>query len=328
MMLPQLQRSFLALIFSALCLFSLSAQNIPNASFDSIYIGGIDRVYQWVTSDAVYFSNDTVDPFTPNTFFPPFSGNHHFLTKTVLVNYLDTTPAHYLNSLLLNNYAELKYPDGSQFNSFIVNGEHFCSDANGFMDHSLGGTPFPYRPERIHGKYKYFDSLAPAGDYGKVEALLKKWNPVTNSIDTIGIATSTTELSPTTIWKPFSILFNYRNTTIPDSIVVLISASRFSKAPTTLYIDDIYFDFWMAVDDPRVTSQKFKAFPNPCRNVIHITPAPTGDTPYRLYNLMGTMLKEGVISSGSLDVSSLPPGSFVLQFYNENQSYMLKFNKI
>jgi hypothetical protein len=42
------------------------AQNIPNADFDSIYIGGIDRVYHWVTSDAVYFSNDTVVPFPPS----------------------------------------------------------------------------------------------------------------------------------------------------------------------------------------------------------------------------------------------------------------------
>lgn len=324
----KLRLSLRAMIIIALYSFGLSAQNIPNASFDSIYIGGIDRVYQWVTSDAVYFSNDTVVPFTPNTFFPPFSGNHHFLVKTVQVNYLDTTPAHYLHSLIIHNYPELKYPDGRQFNSFIVNGTHFYSDAMGYMNHSLGGDTFPHRPMRINGKYKYFDSLAPAGDFGKVEALLKKWNPVTNSIDTIGIAASTTELSPTAVWKPFSILFTYRDTTIPDSIVVLISASRSSKAPATLYIDDIYFDFWMGVDDAPVARPTITVFPNPCSDVIHVTPAPEEELPYRLYNLMGRIFQTGITTQGSVDVSSLPPGSYLLQLYFEDQSNILKFIKL
>lgn len=328
-MLPQLQRSFVILIISALCLFSLSAQNIPNASFDSVYVGGIDRVYQWVTSDAVYFSNDTVVPFTPCTYYPSLSGNHHFLIKTVQLNYYDTIPGHYLNSLIIQNFPELKYPDGRQFNSFIVNGNHFYSDAMGFMDHSLGGTPFPYRPIHICGSYKFSDSLAPGGDFGRVEALLKKWNPVTRSVDTIALATSTTQLYPTTTWTPFCIPFVYKVwTTYPDSIVVFISASTFSKAPTTLYIDDIWLNFDVQVPDLGQVNNGFEIHPNPCSNAIHITPAPAGELPYRLYNLMGTMLKEGVISSGSLDVSSLSPGSYILHFIETDQRFILKFTKL
>ncbi|HRZ50283.1 MAG TPA: hypothetical protein P5338_12905, partial [Bacteroidales bacterium] len=189
-MLRESKQLLLVLIFSVLGLASLPAQNIPNASFDSIYIGGIDRVYQWITSDAVYFSNDTVVPYTPNTFYPPLSGNHHFLVKTVLVNYLDTTPQHYLHSLMLNNLQELKYPGGGQFTSFIVNGEQFYSDAAGFMDYRLCGSPFPYRPAYICGSYKFYDSLAPGPDFGRVEALLKRWDPIAGNIDTIATALS------------------------------------------------------------------------------------------------------------------------------------------
>jgi hypothetical protein len=326
-MMTQQKRIFSTWIFCILASFSLSSQNIPNASFDSIYIGGIDRVYQWITSDAVYFSNDTVVPFAPNTFFPPLSANHHFLTKTVQLNYFDTA-AHYLNSLILTSYPALKYPGGNQFTSFIVNGEQFYSDADGIMDYRLCGSPFPYRPAYICGSYKFYDSLAPGSDFGRVEALLKRWDPLAVNIDTIATALSANELAPASVWSTFRIPFNYRSAMLPDSVVVMVSASTNKVAPTVLYIDDISFDFGTDIADIYNTRSFIEVFPNPCREAIHISPTPSEELHYRLCNLMGQVLQTGVTNHGSLDVSSLSPGSYLLELFFEDESNILKFIKI
>lgn len=295
----------------------ITAQNIPNAGFDSIYIGGIDRVYQWVTSDAVYFVHDTVMPFPPNTYFPPFSGNHHFLTKTVLVNYFDTVPAHYLSSLIISNYSELRYPDGSQFNSFICNGTHFYSDAMGFMDFPLGGDPFPYRPSHICGSYKFTDSLSSGGDFGRVEALLKRWNGVTSSVDTIALAVSDTELSPSHVWKAFSIPFVYNDTLLPDSIVVVISASTHSTAPTSLFIDDIHFDFLpIATPEAPEPASPMHLYPNPGNGKLYLSPPTNQPMHYSVHNLRGAKVDAGISADGTLNLSLLTPGIYSLHLNN------------
>ncbi len=316
------------ILLLSLATVKLPAQNIPNAGFDSIYLGGIDRVYQWVTSDAVYFINDTVDPFPPFTYYPEHSANHHFLIKTVQINYTDPDTSHYLKSLVLNNLPELKYPDGSQFNSYICNGVHFYTDAKGYIDMHLGGGPFPYRPGLINGNYKFFDSLSSGSDCGRVEALLKKWNPVTSSVDTIALATSTTELAPSSTWKAFSIPFEYQDTAIPDSIVVVIYSSTFSTAPTHLYIDDIHFDFTTSAPLAVKPFRKYTAYPNPCYRWLFITPTPRGPVHFTIMGLQGTTIVSGYAADGRMDISSLPPGPYLMILQEENQMHRMKVLKV
>lgn len=307
-------------LLSAMCIFysyAGRAQNIPNADFDSIYIGGIDRVYHWVTSDALYFSNDTVVPFPPDTHYPPQSGNHHFLIRTVQVNYFDPEPEHYLKSVILHNDSALKYPNGSQFNSFICNGDHFYSDSQGFIDFSRGGTPFPYRPLTINGMYKFFDSLSPLPDFGRVVTLLKKWNPITLQADTIAMAHSGNELSPSAVWNLFSVPFIYSDTALPDSIVVIIYSSTNSSSPTSLYIDDIHFDFTTTAPITEVLPDRWVIYPNPCRGVAFITPSPDAEVQFTILNMQGQMVGSGVSADGELNMLGLAPGYYTL-LLNEN----------
>jgi hypothetical protein len=308
----KVMRTFMGLLLVLLVITKMPAQNIPNAGFDSIYIGGIDRVYHWVTSDAVYFVSDTVLPFPPNTCFPPNSGNHHFMTKTVQVNYMDTALAHQMKSLVINNFPELRYPDGSQFNSFICNGVHFYSDAMGLMDMPLGGSPFPHRPAQLCGSYKFTDSLSSGNDFGRVEALLKRWNPVTLSVDTVATAGSDTELAPSSVWKAFSIPFVYHDTILPDSIVVIISASTHSTAPTSLFIDDIHFDFNIAVPEPDKPEMLRHLYPNPSRGMLQLLPLPDCGIRYFVCDLRGVEVDAGFSTDGRFNLSHLKPGIYTM----------------
>ncbi|MFO7723059.1 MAG: T9SS type A sorting domain-containing protein [Bacteroidales bacterium] len=306
----------------------IKAQNIPNADFDSIYIGGIDRVYHWVTSDAIYFSNDTVVPFPPGAYYPPQSGNHHFLIKTTQVNYFDTAPGHYLKSVVLYNLPELKYPDGSQFNSFICNGDHFYSDAQGFIDFPKGGSPFTWRPAFICGSYKFFDSLAAVPDFGKVTALLKKWNPLTLTADTIAVAQSGTELSPSAVWKSFSIPFVYADTAMPDSVVVVISSSTLATAPTTLFIDDILFDFTTAIHSAVNARFYRKVYPNPCRDELFFTPSAFGPARFAVYTIQGVRLKEGISGDGKISMAGITAGTYVLMLREGETVSRIRLSKV
>ena len=318
----------MTLLVVAFCFLSspaVRAQNIPNADFDSIYIGGIDRVYHWVTSDALYFSNDTVVPFPPDTHYPPQSGNHHFLIRTVLVNYFDPEPEHYLKSVILHNDSVLKYPNGSQFNSFICNGDHFYSDSQGFMDFSRGGTPFPYRPLTINGSYKFFDSLSPLPDFGRVVALLKKWNPITLQADTIAMAQSGSELSPSAVWNLFSVPFIYADTALPDSIVVIIYSSTNSSGPASLYIDDIHFDFTTAAPITKVLPDRWVIYPNPCREMLHFKDPPVNTIRYAICSLQGVLIQGGITDNEIIRLTGLPPGVYVLLIFEDDCVKRKKF---
>jgi hypothetical protein len=319
---------WLVAITSQSALAPVKAQNIPNADFDSIYIGGIDRVYHWVTSDAVYFLNDTVMPFPPHTYFPPQSSNHHFLIRTVQVNYFDPEPEHYLKSVILYNIPTLKNPDGSQFNSFICNGDHFYSDVQGFVDFPKGGTPFAYRPQSINGRYKFFDTLSTVPDFGKVVALLKRWNPVTSKADTIAIAQSVAELSPSAVWRDFSIPFVYTDTAMPDSVVVVIFSSTLSSGPTSLYIDDIGFDFTSVVNTPARLDVCPGVYPNPCRDELFFTPVFSNPVEYVVYDICGQKMKKGVSADGRISMAGLPSGIYVLLLHEGNTASRIWFSKV
>lgn len=70
--------------------FSTFSQNVENPGFDSAYIGGIDRIYAWVTSDAWSFSIiDTVQPLNPSTHYVSTGLSLHKLLTTTQLEYQD-----------------------------------------------------------------------------------------------------------------------------------------------------------------------------------------------------------------------------------------------
>ena len=155
----------------------ISAQDILNPSFDSVYFGGIDRVFEWITSDGMMMNagswTDTVQPLQPNTYYPPMGLQFHELLW--MGQRVDTSP-HSNIALQLWSHPEKVKPDGTYYESLVVNGNQFWTDSNGFIDLSRCGVSYSSRPDILYGWYRFVDSTLIGLNTGRCILLLKKWN--------------------------------------------------------------------------------------------------------------------------------------------------------
>ncbi len=291
------------------------SQTIENASFDSLCVCAIDRIWSWVTSDTYNYYGDTVQPFTPNQLYTSFNWEIHMAYFTVQINY-DNDPLHYLHSVKLFTRPDIVYPDGEKFRGFIANGHHFYTDGAGYIDFRKGGSPFPYRPYSMTGLYKFEDSLSVIDEYGKAIVLLKSFNSLTNSIDTVGYAQSSIELNPSAIWSPFELVINYYNSAIPDSIVVIFESSSMGNQPTTFWIDDIQFQYITESEELHVDPQ-FVVYPNPATDILSIDfekQSLSDIFNMNMYNASGQLILRTDIHSFpyTLDTKDFSPGIYFL----------------
>ena len=219
----------------------INAQNIENADFDSVFTGGIDRIYNWITSDSWYINaGDTAMPLDPFTHYISVGLDYHMAYSTVLIDY-STPYAGY--AAILKSLSGAINSLGEPFPGFIINGNHFYTGASGYPDVARCGAPFPYRPSRMKGYYKFEDTTVSLPRRGKALILLKKYNDLTGLSDTIGYVSDTSALTVQQDWTPFEIPIDYQNTAVPDSIVVAFFATSSGTNPGTLWLDEISFEF-------------------------------------------------------------------------------------
>ena len=128
----------LSLLLPILFLSCLSthSQNVSNPSFDSVYFGGIDRVFDWITSDvwALSGASDTVYPQQPNTHFEAMGLQYHEMFYTVLPEYNGASGSAGDVALALRTIPNLWQTNGAAFRGFVVNGNHFYTDSDGYID--------------------------------------------------------------------------------------------------------------------------------------------------------------------------------------------------
>jgi hypothetical protein len=291
----------------------LSSQTIPNASFDSVYFGGIDRIFDWVTSDNFLFNTnitgDTVYALEPNTLY----GGIHWSEMLYGVHFAFTPYSSV--GVRLNGQPERYKISGEPFETFIFNGTHFTTDEEGYPDFSTGGTPFPYRPTALKGYYRLVDSLSAIENFGKCVVLLKKYNPSSGTSDTIAHTLSTLDLNPTFDWKPFEIPLNYYSSETPDTILIAFFAGFNHGEPTVFEIDEISFDFTSAVQE--VGEEKGPIlYPNPNSGILYLE---TGDRNYKSYRILdqqGRVLKSSSFEN-PLSLPGINSPSLFLQLVNE-----------
>ena len=316
-----MKKLLLVFLLSWLMIPSSYSQNIDNASFDSLCVCAIDRIWCWIPSDVFYTINDTAQPHTPNTLFDTLYGDLHMMFSTVGINYDMYDSIHYTNSVKIYTRPNLIYPNGEKFRGFIMNGYHFYTNNEGFMDFKRGGTPFPHRPLAMQGMYKFEDSLSAVFDYGKAKVLLKKYNPILNSIDTIAYAETDTELAATSTWLPFNLPLNYYSAETPDSIVVIFQSSTLNGEPTTLWIDDISFSYVTGVDEIK-KEEDFVLYPNPCRDYLFLESYFHGKE-YQVFDQYGKLIQSGSVAK-KIDLSRLNPGIYFLSI---GEQRIVKFVK-
>jgi hypothetical protein len=222
-------------------MFQSKAQNVGNPSFDSVYIGGIDRIYEWITSDSWQSSvGDTVLPLMPFTHYISSGLQYHEALNTVQIEFSSAFDGP-LAVKLFSDSDRVK-SDGTTFSGFVINGNHFYTDSTGYIDFSKGGEPFPYRPYSLKGHYKFEDQSPSLHNYPHAFVLLKKFNSLTQTSDTIGFSELYIQLFATSSWRAFEMPINYFSNDVPDSVVLGFISSP-AKAPATLWIDSLGFDY-------------------------------------------------------------------------------------
>lgn len=305
------------LLFLALaCPFTfLSAQQIPNSDFDSLCVCAIDRIWEWVTPEGFQVVQDTARPLELNMRYGPPNYELHMAFTKVQVNYGETDTNH-LSSVRINNAGGIVRPDGSPFVSFLTNGLLLVTDSTGFPDFRQGGSPFAFRPASFTGYYKFQDSLSAVDDYGRVDVLLRKRNAITGEIDTIGFASSTTELGPTATWKSFDIPITYYSQGLPDTAVVVFYAAVDGSAPTTLWLDDLLFSYSSTPLEDGIMDSKIDVYPNPTSHVLKFDHYPVNSR-YELYTVEGRLIKEGQVEQ-EVNLEEIPNGFYLVKIEGED----------
>jgi flagellar basal body L-ring protein FlgH len=75
-----------------------------------------------------------------------------------------------------------------------------------------------------------------------------------------------------------------------------------------------------------ITGNQIKLYPNPASSVLTVAGVTT-NAPYRLINISGTTVQHGTISNnGQISVSSIAPGTYLLQITINNvvQTYKVQ----
>ncbi len=309
-----MKRLIFLVLFANVFNFSGLSQTILNPSFDSVYFGGIDRILSWISSDGISFysgfNGDTVNPLLPNTVYNatgfPFSESYDAIGIT-------TSP--YSNAaVVMNTKPNYKKNTGDRFETFIVNGNQFKSDNDGYLNLSSAGEPFTGRPNRLIGKYQFIDTLSLTQNAGKCIVMLKKHNNITGLIDTIAYDSYTITNFPITAgWQDFELPINYWSTDIPDSIVIAFFASVEPNSNAQFIVDDLSFSSGSTnIENTKTSPDELTIFPNPVTNCIYINNLKNDTYEYKIMALDGKVLKKGLCTNYIL-VEELHARLFVLE---------------
>lgn len=214
------------------------------------------------------------------------------------------------------------------------NGDHaLCLSIwyNLTKDNAFQVAPISYRPTSLQGHYKYLNNIVTDyenifSDTAMVSVFLTKFNPITETSDTIGIGVWQTGDSINT-YTPFTCNITYTSTETPDSIIILLDPSMV-KRPGALaqYRSEEAISSFFLVDNLSLSkrntqtkttgindlkpTQPLSIYPNPAYDVIQYNGA-SGET--EIWNLQGQKLETGYsVSSGSIDITKLQTGAYLL----------------
>ena len=282
----------------------LSAQNIPNAGFESWLIGQVIlETEDWRSSNFYTFNQFGIYSVNPD-FVDVTEG---FASARLSTSILDTL---------------------GPFAAYLVSGSPVMDQITGEVDIMSGGTPFPYRPTKMIGKYKY-ESDSPFEDFGQAHVILKKYNNATGERDTIGYGQNVL-LNPTTGFQTFEVAIQYMVPDVtPDSVIVILYSTN-PNAPNTgaeLWVDDLSFEIITNVSEMDEVLD-VKIFPNPFREFIKIEIVTLEKGHLDLVDINGRKVSSEILNVGSqvieIETEALSAGSYFINWRNEKgESHIL-----
>lgn len=196
---------------------------------------------------------------------------------------------------------------------------------------AVSGFAYADRPVSLNGKWQY---MASGSDQGYIAVYLTRWNSGPGSRDTVGKALY---LLPGMImlWQNFTIPLTYMNSDIPDSAMIIFSASGSTpESGSYLYIDNLsFFGGTVGMEDPGV-SQNLMVYPNPSMQgklMVDLRNRDNVGDYLDILDLLGKTISHLKISGHtfpfSMDVSALPAGEYQLRIYLKSGTFVSKFIK-
>lgn len=196
------------------------------------------------------------------------------------------------------------------------------------------------RPASLRGYYKYTDNLAIetatgniVNDEAKVTVYLIKWNDELVQNDIIG--TGTLSLGASADYSLFECPITYTADGVPDTIRVVLDCSLMDKTEANTHIsafesgvssiftvDNLWLEDTMGNEN--FGNKKFSVYPNPSSGLINI---PEFEGSAELFDPMGKSVLKKDNPGGTMDISSLQQGIYLLKLDNGRENMTSKIVK-
>lgn len=151
----------------------------------------------------------------------------------------------------------------------------------------IGGVPINSRPLAFGGWYKYDPANS---DTATFVITLTKWNGTSTEVVGIGAYQATIAVSD---YTNFIAPVSYNSSAVPDTVQLLIvsSGQNYANVGTTLYADDLYYDFSTGIAENKL--QGVELYPNPTNGVatLKFNVDNNESISINLYNTLGQQVR-------------------------------------
>ena len=193
----------------------------------------------------------------------------------------------------------------------LVSGD-FDANSSTFL---ITGQPFTDRPSTFRGWYKYFPAN---GDSAGIAALLTRWDAANGRRDTLGIA-AIVLYDTVASYTEYALPFLYASLTVPpDSLTLALVASQggnnfIGQPGSTLYADDLSFDYALASPDPVAAIGRIS--PNPITDGRLQVSLMGGQARMRVVDLLGRVRYTADLRgrTHTVALTDLEPGIYLVE---------------
>ena len=154
------------------------------------------------------------------------------------------------------------------------------------------GFPYTGQPQKLTGSWQY---MASGADAGFISIILTKWNSTSMKRDTIAKANQVLS-GMVMAWTTFNINLTYKSSALPDSAIIVLSASGATPvANSYLYVDNLSFAGSVAgINNIDNYVSNINTYPNPTSDNINVElyAQKVSTIKLQLIDITGKLIKE------------------------------------
>ncbi len=283
------------LLFLCMLTLGLSAQQIPNNSFES-----------WTPELGGTYEEPGGNWWATLNFLRGFGSSAPISVKKTT----DAQLGQFAAEISTGTFGSFTIP------GLLVSGTVGQIDLGNPTDVIERGQPFTATPDKISGYYKY---TPVNGDSAVVNAMLTKFNTGTNKRDTVAFAEQLFYSNVTT-YTPFEATFNYDMPNVtPDTIIIVLVSSAGAQSlagqpGSTFFVDNLSLSYIQGIEMDVFNAITVNAYPNPAIDrIVFSTAKPSGSRSITLYDQLGRNCLSLPFQSTNIeiDISSLAKGKYL-----------------